>query len=240
MSALAVITARGGSKRIPRKNVRPFLGKPILAYSIQSAQESKLFDEIMVSTDDAEIADLAMSFGASVPFLRSADSSGDHATTAEALLEVLTAYSDQGRTFEYCCCLYPTAPFVTAETLKRAFQQFQSSSADSLIPVTRFGYPIWRALRLDPVEETIRASFVWPESALKRSQDLPPAYHDCGQFYLLRTARFVQTRSIFTANTICLEVPELHVQDIDTESDWALAELKYQLMLQRVPGDGPL
>lgn len=227
MKSLAIITARGGSKRIPRKNLRAFLGKPILLYSIEAARSSGLFEEVMVSTDDEEIARLAQSAGASVPFLRSAETSDDYAPTALVLKEVLTAYRERGRSFELACCLYPTAPFVTAQKLGSALDLLVKSGADCVFPVTRFSFPIGRALQLDP---TGRVSFLWPENALRRSQDLQPAFHDAGQFYFFRVAHFLKALSLIGENTLGLEVSELEVQDIDQETDWRLAELKYQCM----------
>lgn len=228
MSAVAIITARGGSKRIPRKNVRPFLGRPIIGYGIEAALASGMFEEVMVSTDDAEIAAVAREQGAAVPFLRSAATSDDFATTAHVLQEVLGAYADAGRSFELACCIYPTAPFVTAERLRDAFARLTDSGADAAIPVARFGFPIWRSFRL----EDSRLAYNWPEHAPARSQDLPPAFHDAGQFYVFRTAVFLASGRLVGDNAIGLEVDELEVQDIDTEQDWRLAELKYRLMLE--------
>lgn len=223
---MAIITARGGSKRIPRKNIRPFLGRPIIAYSIEAAHRSELFDEVMVSTDDEEIAEIARREGAVVPFERSAETSHDFATTAEVLQEVLWHYSNAGHLFDYACCIYPTAPFVTAERLRTAFEQLTESGADSVIPVAAFSFPIWRAF------QTVggRLSYIWPENAPKRSQDLTPAYHDAGQFYFFCVDRFLDTGLLVTSNTFGLEASELEVQDIDTEQDWQLAELKYRLL----------
>src|SRR5436305_288488 len=149
MSAVAIITARGGSKRIPRKNIRLFLGRPIIAYSIEAALQSDLFDEVMVSTDDDEIIAIAREHGAEVPFRRSAQMSDDHATTAEVLGEVLGQYRERGRTFDYACCIYPTAPFVTAEKLRHAFAELVASGAEAVLPVAQFSFPIWRAFRMD-------------------------------------------------------------------------------------------
>ena len=223
MRNVAIITARGGSKRIPRKNLRPFLGKPIIAYSIAAAIESGLFDEIMVSTDDAEIAEVARRFGASVPFMRSPETSDDHATTADVLLEVISRYAEQGVEPEFACCLYPTAPFVTAEMLRRALDRLRSTGADAVLPIARFGFPIWRSFRM----EGDRVFYNWPEHAPVRSQDLPPAYQDAGQFYFFRPAVLLVTGKLITENTVGIEIPETEVQDIDTEADWELAELKF-------------
>lgn len=224
--SVAIITARGGSKRIPRKNVKDFLGKPILAYSIAAALEAGCFREVMVSTDDEEIAEIAASCGARVPFFRSAATSNDFATTADVIGEVLAVYRDQGTDFSYACCIYPTAPFVSAEKLRRGHRLLQESGADSVVPVVRFGYPIQRALKI----EAGRLKMICPEHLNSRSQDLMPAYHDCGQFYWLSVPRFLETRRLFSECTVPLEVPESEVQDIDTLEDWKIAEMKFRLM----------
>jgi pseudaminic acid cytidylyltransferase len=223
---VAIITARGGSKRIPGKNVKPFLGKPIINYSIEAALKSGIFHEVMISTDDERIAEIAKQAGAKVPFMRSAEMSNDFATTADVLIEVLHAYQKQAIHFDYGCCLYPTAPFVTAEKLMDAWRKIQQFDADSVIPVTAFSFPVWRAFLIN----NDRLQFAWPENALKRSQDLPPAYHDCGQFYFFNAARFLKTRQLLTDNTIPIVVPETEVQDIDNPEDWKLAEIKYSFL----------
>jgi len=228
-NALAVITARGGSKRIPRKNVRPFLGRPILAYSIEAALSSGLFDEVMVSSDDEEILQLARTLGAATPFTRSAGTSNDTATTAEVLLEVISEYRRQGREFEYLCCVYPTAPFVSAGKLQQADALLRDSGADAVVPVTAFSFPIWRSFKI----EDGRLAFNWPENALRRSQDLPKAFHDCGQFYFVRTSSFLAQRRMIMDHTVPIVVPEEEAQDIDTEDDWKIAEIKYSLLSER-------
>ena len=187
MSKLAIITARGGSKRIPRKNIKSFCGQPIIAYSIKAALDSGLFDEVMVSTDDDEIAEVAKNFGAAVPFMRSAKTSDDYATTADVLSEVLDEYSKRGRTFDWFCCIYPTAPFVTADKLRVAFDKLQGSDADMLLPVVQFSYPPQRSL----VVSDGFLVYKWSNFIRSRSQDLEPFYHDVGQFYFYRTASFV-------------------------------------------------
>lgn len=227
MNKLAIITARGGSKRIPRKNIRPFLGKPIIAYSIEAAIGSGLFDEVMVSTDDDDIAGIAREYGAQVPFMRSAKTSDDFSTTADVILEVLDAYRQRGDDPEFACCIYPTAPFVTAARLREAFVQFAASDAESLFPVTRFSFPILRSFGM---RDGGWISFNWPEHALTRSQDLAPAFQDAGQFYLLRTEAIRRTGLLVPPKTIGFEMPEREVQDIDNEEDWALAEVKYRLL----------
>ena len=227
MSALAIITARGGSKRIPRKNIRPFAGRPILLYSIEAALSSGLFDEVMVSTEDPEIAQIAQNAGAQVPFLRSRETAGDYASTDDVIREVLDAYAARGKTFDAFCCIYPTAPFVTAQKLQTAMEMLRE--ADSVMPVVAFSYPVWRGLRLD---EQGRLCYRWPEYATARSQDLEKLYHDCGQFYACRTRAFLREGTTDTRNMVPLFLPETEVQDIDTLEDWALAEAKYREMVK--------
>ena len=226
MPTLAVITARGGSKRIPRKNVRPFLGRPIIAYSIEAALASGVFDEVMVSTDDDEIAEIAVKHGALVPFRRSAATSTDHTPTAPVVIEVLEEYRRRGCEFDRACCIYPTAPFVTAARLREARDLLDASGADAVVPVTPFTFPIWRSFKID----RDRLAFNWPEHALTRSQDLAPAYHDCGQFYFVRTSSFLAQGRLIMDNTRPIVVSPAEAQDIDTEDDWTIAELKYSLL----------
>ena len=228
-NCIALITARGGSKRIPRKNIKEFLGQPIIKYSIDAALQSGCFDEVMVSTDDAEIAEFAKQYGASVPFIRSEKNSNDHSTTADVLLEVIHAYKDIGKTFDYACCIYPTAPFVTAEKLKIAFNKLTESTSKSVIPVVRFGFPIFRSFKME--NDLLKLN--WPEYLNTRSQDLAPNYHDAGQFYFFRTDSFLKEKKIFTDHTIGIEMPESEVQDIDNQEDWILAEIKYSFLLQK-------
>ena len=228
MKKIAIITARGGSKRIPRKNIKEFCGKPILAYSIEAALQSKLFDVVMVSTDDEEIATIAKEYGAEVPFYRSEKTSNDFATTNDVLLEVLTEYEKRGQHFDICVCIYPTAPFVTAKKLKAAVEQLEQSNADSLIPVVAFSYPPQRAL----VVKEGRLVFKTPEYLDSRSQDLEPHYHDIGQFYAFRIAAFKVNKKLMVGNILPFVVSELEVQDIDNQTDWEIAEMKYRLMAQ--------
>lgn len=228
MKGIAIITARGGSKRIPRKNIKPFLGKPIITYSIRAALESGTFDEVMVSTDDTDIAAVAESAGAVVPFLRSAENANDFATTADVLREVLEEYSKIGKTFDTACCIYPTAPFVTADKLSEAAALLEKSGADSVIPVVAYSFPPQRGI----VIREGKASYLYPEYANTRSQDLETIYHDCGQFYCFRTDRFLASGCLVGKNTIPLIVNELEVQDIDNFTDWKLAENKYRLMTE--------
>ncbi|RAU82970.1 pseudaminic acid cytidylyltransferase [Pontibacter arcticus] len=230
MKRLAIIPARGGSKRIPRKNIKDFCGQPIIAYSIKAALDSGLFDEVMVSTDDEEIAALARKYGASVPFMRSPATSDDFATTAAVLSEVLEKYKQLGYKYEVACCIYPTAPLLQAASLQKAFELLTNKDYDTVIPVLKYSYPIWRSLKL----EEGKASMNWPEHVSSRSQDLPSAYHDAGQFYFFRVDSFMQKQALFTDNTGAVELSELQVQDIDTLTDWEMAEIKYKLLPSNV------
>lgn len=219
---LAMITARGGSKRIPRKNMKEFCGKPILFYSIEAAISSGVFDEVMVSTDDAEIAKLAKLAGAKIPFMRSAETSNDYASTDEVIMEVLKEYEKQGITFDSFCCIYPTAPFITGERLKEAMELLDK--ADSVMPVVPFSYPPQRGLIVNEEGYVVRQ---FPEYATARSQDLQKIYHDCGQFYACRTIPFMEAGTTDVEKLVPLVLSEMEVQDIDTLEDWEIAEIKY-------------
>jgi pseudaminic acid cytidylyltransferase len=225
-ASLAIITARGGSKRIPRKNIRDFLGYPIIKYSIQAAANGNCFDEIMVSTDDKEIAAIAEQYGATIPFYRSEATSNDFATTSDVVEEVIFEYKKRGKTFQYCCCIYPTVPFINADHLRRGFDILRSTGADSAIPIVRFSYPIQRALKT----ENGRLSMIWSENLNARSQDLMPAYHDVGQFYWFKVESFLIQKKLFMDYTVPIEIPESEVQDIDNEEDWKIAEIKYTIL----------
>lgn len=225
MKSVAVITARGGSKRIPRKNIKPFLGRPILEYSIEAALQADLFHEVMVSTDDEEIAQVAERAGAKVPFLRSEKTSNDFATTADVIGEVLSSYERIGMKFHTVCCIYPTAPFVTANAIKTAMMLLEQEQADCVIPVVKFSFPPQRGV----VIKDGRLTPKWPENMAKRSQDLEPLYHDCGQFYCLNVERFKQQKAIWMEHAVPFIQDEMYVQDIDTLEDWKLAEMKYKL-----------
>lgn len=226
MSNIAIITARGGSKRIPKKNIIPFCGKPMIAYSIEAALNAGVFDEVMVSTDDEEIAGIAREYGAKVPFMRSERTSNDYATTNDVLSEVINEYQKRDKAFEIAACIYPTAPFITKEKLKEAYGKLLSSDADALIPVVAFSYPPQRAYVIEDGE----LQFERPEYALSRSQDLTPLYHDAGQFYFFRVGTFLKNGSFLTGKRIPYELSELEVQDIDNMPDLKIAELKYKAM----------
>ena len=227
MSNIAIITARGGSKRIPRKNIKDFLGKPIIAYSIEAATGSGLFDTVMVSTDDEEIAEISKKYGAEVPFLRSEETSNDYATTLDVISEVLNRYKELGKHYDTFVIMYPTAPFITAKKLKEAMAAFEKSEADSLVPVVRFSFPPQRGF----VERNGFIAYQYPEYAKTRSQDLEPVYHDCGQFYICRTDSFLKTGLVVSERTVPYIIPETEVQDIDTLTDWVIAEHKYRELM---------
>jgi len=226
MKTIAIIPARGGSKRIPRKNIKSFAGQPIIKYSIDAAIASGCFDEIMVSTDDQEIANLAKSFGAKVPFMRSAENSSDQAMTVTVLEEVLAEYKKIGQQFDYVCCLYPTAPFITPKRLETAKEALLTSGAEAVLPIMKFSFPIQRALKIE--NDSIK--MFWPENYSVRSQDLEPAYHDCGQFYFSKTASLLEQRTLYPRLTLPLIIPEDEAQDIDNEDDWKIAEIKFKII----------
>lgn len=227
MKNLAIIPARGGSKRIPGKNIKDFLGKPIIARSIDTAIRSGLFDEVMISTDDVEIAAIGKHYGAKVPFIRSAKNADDHATTADVINEVLQEYEKAGRSFQYACCIYPTAPLLKSDSLSKAFEVLKKQNYKTVFPVVAFGFPIWRSLNV--VDGKV--NMFWPEHRHTRSQDLPRAWHDAGQFYWLDVEAFKKEPLLYSSNSGVIELSDLEVQDIDTPEDWKLAEFKARLTL---------
>lgn len=227
MKIIAIIPARGGSKRIPRKNIKNFSGQPIIKYSIDAALSAGCFDEVMVSTDDFEIAEVAKSLGAKVPFMRSAENSTDMAMTIPVLEEVIDEYKKLGQDFDYLCCIYPTAPFITAERLEEAKKILLQNDAEAVVSVMKFSYPIQRALKF---EKDGFAKMFWPENYECRSQDLEPAYHDCGQFYFMKTAAMFEQKKLFPRLMVPLEIPEFEAQDIDNEEDWKIAEFKFSFL----------
>ena len=222
MKNLCIIPARGGSKRIPRKNIKPFMGKPIIAYSIEAALKSGLFDEVMVSTDDLEFAEVARQFGAAVPFLRSEKTANDYAGLTDVIDEVVATYKDRGVLFDNYCCLLSTAPFVNSDLLKESYELFIEKKFDTLRPIVRFDYPIQRAYRMD--KDNV-VSFMQPEYLNTRSQDLEKAYHDAGLFYWGTCA--VGFKGNKWGGYV---IDESVCQDIDTEDDWRMAELKYKIL----------
>jgi len=230
MRKLAIIPARGGSKRIPRKNIRDFMGKPILAYSIDAAVDSGLFDEVMVSTDDAEIADAALKYGATIPFMRSALNSDDHATIADVVIEVVAEYSKMGKKFDSICCILPTAPLISHNRIIEAYQKMLDEKRDSVCPVAAFSYPILRSLE---ITENGELQMIWPEYLRTRSQDLKPAYHDTGSFVWVKTEALLNEKTLWCKNGGAIILPEAEVQDIDSEEDWLLAEIKWNLLFNQ-------
>lgn len=225
MGNICIIPARGGSKRISRKNIKYFLGKPIIAYSIQAALDSLLFDEVMVSTDDSEIAKIAVKYGAKVPFKRSDKNSDDFATTFDVIEEVIISYKNEGREFDNVCCLYACAPFVTKELILESFQKLKSNNFDTVFPVIPYSFPIQRAL----IEKNGKIFMIKENNLQSRTQDLEKTYHDVGQFYCCKIDRIMLNKKILTNNTGGIFVTELDAQDIDNHIDWKLAELKYSL-----------
>lgn len=222
MSIVCVITARGGSKRIPKKNIKDFMGQPMIAYAIKAALNSRIFDEIMVSTESEEIANIAQSYGASVPFMRSLKNADDYASTNDVLNEVLSEYEKRGKSFDELCCIYPCVPLLDAQILKDAYAKFKSQNVNKLVPVVRFSFPIQRAFR---VNEKGFLEYREPESAPKRSQDLEPMYHDAGMFYFYKTKALNENSA-----ALMYEMSEGLVQDIDNPEDWRMAEIKYKVL----------
>ncbi|EJF09715.1 pseudaminic acid cytidylyltransferase [Pontibacter sp. BAB1700] len=223
MSNVAIIPARGGSKRIPRKNIRDFLGKPIIAYSIETALASGLFDKVMVSTDDEEIAAVAVKYGAEVPFFRSSDNSNDYAPLKDVLLEVLDRYKEQGMDFKSFACILPTAPLIQSKHLIDSFQIIQDGFK-SVISIVEYEFPIQRSLHLE--EEKLFKSY--PELYSKRSQDLSSYYHDAGQFYWADIKHYLKHKSFFSESIKGYILNRKYFQDIDTIEDWEIAEVKFK------------
>lgn len=226
MKTIAIITARGGSKRIPRKNIKNFMGKPMLSYAVSAALEANVFDEVMVSTEDEEIASVARACGAQVPFMRSARTADDFSTTFNVLDEVVEEYKKRGRTFDALCCIYPCVPFLRADILRAAYETFLSQEADAVMPVCAYPAPIEWAM-------CIEDGFLRPfnhETLKKRSQDLSPKYFDVGMFYLCKTDKMYQYGSLCPDYTVPYIIDEFQCQDIDTEADWKTAEIKYKVL----------
>lgn len=230
MAKLCIIPARGGSKRIPKKNIKNFLGKPIIAYSIEAALKSRLFDEVMVSTNDNQIAKIAKKFGAKVPFLRSEKNSDDFATTYDVIEEVIYTYKKNNQEFETVCCIYATAPFVTPLSIINAYNLMINKGYNSVFPVLEFSFPIQRALKID---SSNKIQLFQPEYLNTRSQDLEKAYHDVGQFYWFITSKVLEIKKIWTNNTGVIVLEQSQGQDIDTIEDWELAEIKYKLLHEK-------
>ncbi|EPA1952440.1 MULTISPECIES: pseudaminic acid cytidylyltransferase [Vibrio] len=224
---VAIIPARGGSKRIPRKNIKVFHGKPMIAYSIEAAIASGCFDKVIVSTDDAEIADVAQAHGAHVPFLRPADISDDYATTMDVMAHAIHWCQNEGWDIDAVCCLYATAPFVLPKDLQQGYTLLQGEGVQFAFSATSFPFPIQRAIKLDSDGSV---SMFSPENEQVRSQDLEEAYHDAGQFYWGKTRAFLEKYSIFSPHSKAVLLPRNRVQDIDTQEDWELAESLFSVL----------
>lgn len=227
---IAVIPARGGSKRIPRKNIKNFFGKPMIAWSIEIAIASGLFDQIIVSTDDQEIAEVARRYGAEVPFLRPADLSNDYAGTTEVIAHATQWLIDQGLVVSAVCCIYATAPFVQVKDLIRGLQALESGSWSYAFSATDFAAPIFRAFIENPDGGI---DMVFPEHFLTRSQDLPRALHDAGQFYWGQPSAWLEGKRIFDRHSIPIIIPRWCVQDIDNQEDWIRAEMIAPTIINR-------
>jgi N-acylneuraminate cytidylyltransferase len=229
MKPIAIIPARGGSKRIPGKNVKSFCGKPILAYSIEAAVRSNLFDEVLVSTDSTKIAEISRNYGAVVPFMRGEKTAGDYADTTDVLLEVIEEYAKQGKVYEEFCMIYSTAPFVTPEKLKKSYELLHTDNVNNVVTMVPFSFPPQRGMR---IENGFLKAYS-PDDIDKRSQDLETIYHDCGQIYWGKIAALKENPDVLSNNTVPYIVSELEVQDIDNETDWKLAEMKYKYMQEQ-------
>ncbi|HCX14549.1 MAG TPA: pseudaminic acid cytidylyltransferase [Rhodospirillaceae bacterium] len=225
---VAIIPARKGSKRIPNKNIRPFSGQPMITYPIRAAQDSGLFDRILVSTDSEEISAIAQACGADVPFMRPAELSDDHTATAPVLKHALEWLNKSGTPASHACCIYATAPFVRASDIVQGLDILQDSKVATVFTVTSFTFPILRALKIKPDG---KLAMFWPEHRLTRSQDLPEAYHDAGQFYWLDVASFLENPELYSKDSKPIILPRYLAQDIDTLEDWETAELMHRALI---------
>ena len=228
MKRIAIIPARGGSKRISNKNIKDFFGKPIIAYSIEAAINSGMYDEVMVSTDSESIKEVALKYGAKVPFLRSAENSNDFATTVDVLLEVLAWYKANGSEFNASTCIYACAPFTSSALLKQSFSMLDKG-CDCVFPVLPYSHPIQRAVE---VSEEGKITPFFDADTIVRTQDFKKAFHDAGMFYTFDVNKLLVNKSLRTQDTLAIEINELHAQDIDNENDWQLAELKYKMFFK--------
>jgi len=224
---ICIIPARGGSKRIPRKNIKDFWGKPMIAYSIKAALKSGCFDRVIVSTDDLEIAQVAKTFGAEVPFMRPDELANDYAGTLSVIKHAIEWFEEHESKPSEICCLYATAPFVQASSIKQAYKQLQTTQADYCFSVTSFAFPIQRAIKITQQQ---RIEMFFPEYFNTRSQNLEEAYHDAGQFYWGKAEAFKQHKPIFSEHASPFILPRHLVQDIDTQEDWLRAEMMYQVL----------
>ncbi len=224
---IAIIPARGGSKRIPRKNIKAFHGKPMIAYSIEAALKSGCFDHVMVSTDDEEIAAIALQYGATVPFMRPAEISDDYATTLDVIAHALTWCEQTHMDIANACCIYATAPFISVSSIQEGLSALTGDKVRYAFSATSYAFPIQRALK---VNQQDRVEMFYPEHLNTRSQDLEEAYHDAGQFYWGKAQAFLNKEPIFGANSKAVLLPRKRVQDIDTQEDWELAEALYRVI----------
>ena len=229
---VAIIPARGGSKRIPRKNVRDFCGKPMLAWSAEAALRSGCFDRVILSTDDDEIAELAVRFGVEAPFRRPPELSNDEATTVPVIAHALQWLRSEGSQPRLACCIYATAPFIRAQDLRDGLRRLEDSAADYAFTCTTYPYPVQRALRVGPDG---RIAMLYPEYVTTRSQDLVEAIHDAGQFYWGLAEAFLEGRPILGPGAVPLMISRHRAQDIDTPEDWKQAELMYRAVAEREP-----
>ena len=224
---ICVIPARGGSKRIPRKNIKNFFGQPMIAYSIKAALKSECFDKVIVSTDDQEIAEVAKSFGAEVPFMRPDELANDYAGTVPVIKHAIEWFDDQGQSPSEVCCLYATAPFVQADAIRKAYKQMKQEQAEYCFTVTSFAFPIQRAIKVTAENQI---EMFYPEHFETRSQDLEESYHDAGQFYWGKAEAFKQQKPLFSKSATPYILPRHMVQDVDTPEDWKRAELMYEVL----------
>jgi pseudaminic acid cytidylyltransferase len=227
---IAVIPARGGSTRIPKKNIKEFAGKPIISYPIETALKSELFDQVIVSTDSEEIAEVSIQAGAQVPFLRPSELGENEVNLADVVHHTLSELVNRGVQFDYSCCILATAPFLKVETLRKGYEEILENDADSVVSVTRFSFPVLRALKLD---DNSRLRFMWPEHELTHSNHLPEAYHDAAQFYWLNTKKFLSSKSLVGREVLPVFLPNYLVKDIDTDEDWTTAEIMYDSCLRK-------
>ncbi|MEI7230360.1 pseudaminic acid cytidylyltransferase [Pectobacterium carotovorum] len=225
---VAIIPARGGSKRIPRKNVKLFCGRPMIAWSIEQAKASECFDRIIVSTDDMEIADVARQCGVEAPFIRPDELSNDYATTGQVMSHAVT-WLQRESVIQAACCIYATAPFLSAKDIRHGYRKFEEAQSDYAFSVTTYAFPIQRALKKSTDD---RVSMFQPETFQTRSQDLEEAFHDAGQFYWGKPDAWKEERAIFNSDSIAVILPRHRVQDIDTQEDWDRAELMFQALRQ--------
>lgn len=226
---IAIIPARGGSKRIPRKNIKPFCGKPMIAWSIETALKSKCFDRIIVSTDDKEISVIANQYGAETPFVRPGSLSDDFTDTGDVIAHAINWMCEQQLQIDLVCCIYATAPFIREIDLQESLRMIEYENIDYCFPVTSYSFPIQRAIR---ITQKNRCEMFQPEMYSQRSQDLEEAFHDAGQFYWGKPQAFLEKRKVFSDASIPYKLPRYLVQDIDTQEDWIRAELMYKALKQ--------